>query len=212
MMAKAGHTIARSLLEAYMGGDAGRRVHAGAIERGSVEAIRAVLWYADIRGFTAIADAAPGPVLIELLDEVFETLTAALRPRDGQVLKFLGDGMLAIFPCSEATQDATCARALAAATEAMTAIAALNEARRAAGKPIATVDLAQHLGEVLYGNVGAVDRRLHGNRACGQRGRAHRSLVRAIGAQLAAHRRVCGVNDGPQAARTAWPASPARRA
>ena len=158
MMAKAGHTIARSLLEAYLGGDAGRRVHAGAIERGSVETIRAVLWYADIRGFTAIADAAPGPVLIELLDEVFETLTAALRPRDGQVLKFLGDGMLAIFPCSEATQDATCARALDAATEAMTAIAALNEARRAAGKPIATVDLALHLGEVLYGNVGAVDR------------------------------------------------------
>ena len=158
MMAKAGHTIARSLLEAYLGGDAGRRVHVGAIDRGSVEIIRAALWYADIRGFTAIADAAPGPVLIELLDEVFETLTAALRPRDGQVLKFLGDGMLAIFPCSEATQDATCARALDAATEAMTAIAALNEARRAAGKPIAAVDLALHLGDVLYGNVGAVDR------------------------------------------------------
>jgi adenylate cyclase len=158
MMAKAGHNIARSLLEAYLGGDAGRRVHMGAIDRGSVEIIRAALWFADVRGFTAIADAAPGPVLIELLDEVFETLTAALRPRDGQVLKFLGDGMLAIFPCSEATQDATCGRALEAATEAMAAIAALNEARRAAGKPIAAVDLALHLGDVLYGNVGAVDR------------------------------------------------------
>jgi adenylate cyclase len=158
IMAGAGHTIARSLLEAYLGGDAGRRVHAGAIERGSVETIRAALWYADIRGFTAIADAAPGPILIDLLDDVFETLTAALRPRDGHVLKFLGDGMLAIFPCSEATQDATCARALAAATEAMAAIAALNEARRAGGKPVATVDLALHLGDVLYGNVGAVDR------------------------------------------------------
>jgi adenylate cyclase len=158
MMAKAGHTIARSLLEAYLGDDAGRRVHAGAIERGSVETIRAALWYADIRGFTAIADAAPGPILIDLLDDVFETLTAALRLRDGHVLKFLGDGMLAIFPCSEATQDATCARALDAATEAMAAIAALNEARRAGGKPVATVDLALHLGDVLYGNVGAVDR------------------------------------------------------
>jgi adenylate cyclase len=158
IMAGAGHTIARSLLEAYLGGDAGRRVHAGAIERGSVETIRAALWYADIRGFTAIADAAPGPILIDLLDDVFETLTAALRPRDGHVLKFLGDGMLAIFPCSKATQDATCARALDAATEAMAAIAALNEARRAGGKPVATVDLALHLGDVLYGNVGAVDR------------------------------------------------------
>ncbi|HSR76665.1 MAG TPA: adenylate/guanylate cyclase domain-containing protein [Xanthobacteraceae bacterium] len=158
MMAKAAHTIARSLLEAYLGGDAGRRVHAGAIERGSVETIRAVLWFADVRGFTGIADAAPGPVLIELLDGVFETLTAALRPREGQVLKFLGDGMLAIFPFTSDTEDAACQQALDAATEAMAALAALNEARRAADKPTATVDLALHAGEVLYGNVGAVDR------------------------------------------------------
>jgi len=158
MMAKAAHTIARSLLEAYLGSDAGRRVHAGAIERGSVETIRAVLWFADVRGFTGIADAAPGPVLIELLDGVFETLTAALRPREGQVLKFLGDGMLAIFPFTPETEDAACQRALDAATEAMTALAALNDTRRAAGKPTATVDLALHAGEVLYGNVGAIDR------------------------------------------------------
>src|SRR5262245_36326448 len=158
VMSKAGHTIARSLLEAYLGGDAGRRVHTGAIERGSVETIRAVLWYADIRGFTAIADAAPGPVVIELLDAVFETLTAALRPRDGQVLKFLGDGMLAIFPFAQETQDVTCARALDAAIEVMAALDQLNAARHADGKPVATVDLALHLGEVLYGNVGAVDR------------------------------------------------------
>jgi len=158
MMAKAGHTIARSLLESYLGGDAGRRVHMGAIDRGSVETIRAVLWFADVRGFTAIADAAPGPILIELLDEVFETLTAALRPREGQVLKFLGDGMLAIFPFTPETEDAACQRALHAATEAMAVLAALNDARRTAGKPVATVDLALHAGEVLYGNVGAVDR------------------------------------------------------
>jgi len=158
MMAKAAHTIARSLLEAYLGGDAGRRVHAGAIERGSVETIRAVLWFADVRGFTGIADAAPGPVLIELLDGVFETLTAALRPREGQVLKFLGDGMLAIFPFTPDTEGAACQRALDAATEAMATLAALNDARRTAGKPVATVDLALHAGEVLYGNVGAIDR------------------------------------------------------
>jgi adenylate cyclase len=158
MMAKAGHVIAASLLAAYLGGDAGQRVHNGAIERGSVEAIHAVLWYADIRGFTGIADTSPGPVLIELLDAVFETLTAALRPREGQVLKFLGDGMLAIFPFEQETQDETCARALDAATHAMAALDALNAARRAAGKPVATVDLALHSGEVLYGNVGAIDR------------------------------------------------------
>ena len=128
-----------------LGADAGRRVHSGAIERGSVESLRAVLWYADIRGFTAIAETTDGGAVIELLNEVFETLTASLRRRGGQVLKFMGDGMLATF-------------ALDAAAEAMHAIDRLNGPRREAGKRSAEVDLALHIGEVLYGNVGAVDR------------------------------------------------------
>jgi adenylate cyclase len=158
MMTHAGHAIASGLLAAYLGADAGRRVHAGAIERGSVESIRAVLWYADIRAFTAIADTTPGPMVIELLDEVFETLTASLRPRGGQVLKFLGDGMLAIFPFENVTREKTCREAFEAAVEAMRAIDQLNAARDEARKPTAVVDLALHLGEVLYGNVGAIDR------------------------------------------------------
>ena len=158
MMTHGGHMIASGLLEAYLGGDAGGRVHAGAVERGSVESIRAVLWYADIRGFTAIADTTPGLIVIELINAIFETLTASLRPRSGQVLKFLGDGMLAIFPFVEGARDETCIQALDAAAEAMEALDRLNVARREAGKPIAAVDLALHLGEVLYGNVGAVDR------------------------------------------------------
>jgi adenylate cyclase len=158
MMTHAGHTIASSLLEAYLGADAGRRVHAGAIERGAVEGIRAVLWYADIRAFTAIADTTPGAVVVDLLDEVLETLTASLRPRGGQVLKFLGDGMLAIFPFDDAGKEETCRCALEGAAEAMLALDRLNAARLAAGKPVALVDLALHVGEVLYGNVGAVDR------------------------------------------------------
>jgi adenylate cyclase len=158
MMTHAGHTIASGLLGAYLGGDAGGRVHAGAVERGSVESVRAVLWYADVRGFTAIADTTPGLVVIKLLNAIFETLTASLRPRGGQVLKFLGDGMLAIFPFVDATQDETCSQALDAAVEAMAGLDRLNAARQEAGKPIAAVDLALHLGEVLYGNVGAVDR------------------------------------------------------
>jgi adenylate cyclase len=158
MMTHGGHMIASGLLKAYLGGDAGRRVHAGAVERGSVESVRAVLWYADIRGFTAIADTTPGLNVIELINAIFETLTASLRPRGGQVLKFLGDGMLAIFPFVEATRDETCSHALDAAVEAMDGLDRLNATRRASGKPIASVDLALHLGEVLYGNVGAVDR------------------------------------------------------
>jgi adenylate cyclase len=158
MMAHAGHTIASGLLEAYLGGDAGRRVHAGAVERGSVESIRAALWFADMRGFTKLADGAAGLEVIELLDEVFETLTAPLRSRGGQVLKFMGDGMLAIFPLLGETQAETCRNAIDAAREAMHALDRVNGARAEASKPVAEVDLALHIGEVLYGNVGAADR------------------------------------------------------
>jgi adenylate cyclase len=158
MMAHAGHTIAASLLAAYLGGDAGRRVHSGSIERGSVESVHAVLWYADIRGFTAIAEANPGDAVVELLNEIFETLTAPLRRRGGEVVKFLGDGMLAGFPLADATREEACRDALDAAAEAMHALDRLNSARRGSGKLAAEVDLALHIGEVLYGNVGAVDR------------------------------------------------------
>ena len=158
IVSDAEHTIAAGLLAAYLGDDAGRRVHAGVVERGSVESIQAVLWYADVRGFTSLADATAGPVLVEMLDDIFETLTAALRPHGAQVLKFLGDGMLASFAFVDATRNETCGRALDAAAEAMHGLDRLNADRARMGKPIATVDLALHLGEVLYGNVGAVDR------------------------------------------------------
>lgn len=158
MMTHAGYTIASGLLEAYLGGDAGRRVHAGAVERGSVESIRAALWFADIRGFTKLADSTPGLEVIELLDDVFEALTASLRSRGGQVLKFMGDGMLAIFPLLAETQAETCRHTIDAAREAMHAVHRVNCARAEASKPVAEVDLALHIGEVLYGNVGAADR------------------------------------------------------
>jgi len=158
MMTHAGHTIASSLLSAYLGDDAGRRVHSGEIERGSVESIRAVLWFADMRGFTTLADGTPGLEVIALLDEVFETLTAPLRSRGGQVLKFMGDGMLAIFPLMAETQAETCRNAIHAAREAMHALDRINRARAEATKPVGEVDLALHIGEVLYGNVGAADR------------------------------------------------------
>lgn len=158
MKADAGHVIASGLLGTYLGADAGQRVHAGAVRRGSVSGIRAALWYADIRGFTATSDAAPGGAIVELLNEVFETLTASLRARGGQVLKFIGDAMLATFSLEEGDVAATCRRALDAANEAARALAALNAARAAAGLPIAPVDIALHVGEVLYGNVGATDR------------------------------------------------------
>ena len=158
MKAHAAKIIASGLLMTYLGEDAGRRVHAGSIMRGSVDKLRAVIWYADIRGFTPISDQAPGAVVVELLNDVFEVLTASLRPRGGQALKFIGDAMLATFPFGEDDRAETCRRALDAAVEAMANIEALNARRAQAGAPFAAVDLALHLGEVLYGNVGATDR------------------------------------------------------
>ena len=158
MTTYAGHEIAAGLLSAYLGHDAGRRVQQGAVERGSVETISAVLWNADIRGFTPIAGDTPGAAVIELLDDVFETLAASLRPRGTQILKFLGDGMLAIFPVDDERTQEICCQALAAATEAMAAIDQMDRMRHAVGKRAGTVDLALHLGSVLYGNIGAADR------------------------------------------------------
>lgn len=158
MKAHAGHVIASGLLGTYLGGDAGRRVHAGAVRRGSVDKIRAVLWFADIRGFTPISDSAPGHVIVDLLNDIFEVMGASLRPRGGEVLKFMGDAMLAVFSFEEADRAETCKRALDAANEAMHGLDTMNAAREAVGAPVATVDLALHVGEVLYGNVGATDR------------------------------------------------------
>jgi len=158
MKAHAGHVIASGLLATYLGADAGQRVHAGSIMRGSVDKLNAVIWYADIRGFTPISDSAPGPAVVELLNEMFEVLAAALRPRGGQVLKFIGDAMLATFSFEESDRAETCRRALDAAIEAIATIERMNKARAAAGLPVASADLALHLGEVLYGNVGAMDR------------------------------------------------------
>ena len=105
-----------------------------------------------------MADTTPGPVLVEMLDEIFETLTAPLRRHGAQVLKFLGDGMLASFAFVDAARAETCGHALDAAADAMYGLDRLNTDRIRIGKPFAAVDLALHLGEVLYGNVGAVDR------------------------------------------------------
>src|SRR5258705_2857622 len=107
MMTDAGYTIASGLLGAYLGADAGRRVHAGAVERGSVESIRAVLWYADIRAFTAIADVTPGAAVIEILAEKFETMTVPLPPPPRPVLEIVGARMLALLPFSKTKREQT---------------------------------------------------------------------------------------------------------
>ena len=152
------YDVASTVLETYLGRDAGRRVLTGEIERGSAEAIRAVIWFADLRGFTRLTDSLPRDVLVETLDDYLEAMAVPVHANNGQILKFMGDGLLATFDLTGRDQTAVCRDALAAAAELLAAFPAFNEARKAAGKPIMEFGLALHLGEVFYGNIGASDR------------------------------------------------------
>ncbi len=186
------HVIASGLLGTYLGEDAGRRVHAGSIMRGSVDTLRAVIWYADIRGFTPISDAAPGRVIVDLLNDVFEILTASLRPRGGQVLKFIGDGMLATFSFEEADRAEACRRALDAAIEAMRNIDELNNGARG-GRGSGRIGRSRPPSRRSALRQCRRDRPagLHRHRPCRQRGRANRGLVRAARARGSRLGRIC---------------------
>ena len=150
---------AANLLETYVGREAGARILAGQIRRGFSEAIRAVIWLSDMRGFTSFADGMPPSGLIELLNRYFDCQVAIIEKHGGEVLKFMGDGLLAIFPLSGMDDPRTiCNAALAAATEAREAIAALPDwpARPDPARP--RYGLALHIGKLLYGNIGAANR------------------------------------------------------
>jgi len=152
------YDVASTVLETYLGRDAGHRVLTGAIERGSAEAIRAVIWFSDLRGFTSLTDTLPRDVLVAALNDYLEVLAAPVHANNGQILKFMGDGLLATFDLMGRDDATVCRDALAAAAELRTAFPAFNEARKAAEEPIMEFGLALHLGEVFYGNIGASDR------------------------------------------------------
>ena len=148
--------IAGTLVETYLGRDAGRRVLAGRIRRGVAETIGAVLWYSDLRGFTGITDRAPPHEIIPLLNDYAEAVISAVHDSGGDVLKLIGDGTLAIFT-SEATEEA-CRRAIGAETSLRQRVDELNRRRAAKDLPTTDVYLGLHVGEVSYGNIGSKDR------------------------------------------------------
>jgi adenylate cyclase len=147
--------MSRDLTAAYIGGDAAHRVLNGVIRRGQAERIEAVILYADLRGFTALADRLAIEPLVETLNAYFDCLGPAIEDGGGQVLKFLGDGLLASFQLDgrRAGREVGTA-ALKAAKAALDAVAALNAERAAAGLPVLALDIALHEGLVMYGNVG----------------------------------------------------------
>ena len=146
------------LLETYLGRRSGARVLAGEIHRGSGETINAVLWLSDLRGFTALSEQLPSEQTIDLLNAHFERLVGPIKAFRGEVLKFIGDGLLAIFPIEDADTDRAVTAALNAVRAARAGMAALAGERKAASEPAPDFGVALTIGDVVYGNIGAPDR------------------------------------------------------
>jgi adenylate cyclase len=146
-----------SLLEVYLGRNAARRVLAGAFMRGSGEVIPAAIFFCDMRGFTAMADTHGPEEVVRTLDALFDLVAAPIQARGGEILKFIGDAVLAVFT-EDAGGPAACRAALEAALGALEAIARWNEARGRVGAAPIGLGIALHRGEVFYGNIGAQDR------------------------------------------------------
>jgi len=145
--------MASTLLDTYVGHDAGERILAGHIRRGDIEEIHAAIWLSDMRGFTALADSLPPSVLIDLLNRYFDCQVPVILEHGAEVLKFMGDGLLAIFAIA-GDETEVCERALAAARRAQANVATLSDA----AMPGLRFGLALHVGEVLYGNIGSGNR------------------------------------------------------
>ncbi len=151
---------ARDLLNTYVGPNTGERIFSGAVKRGDGEIIHAVLWYCDLRGFTVLAEKQPLKEVLALLDAYFDAIAQPVVARGGEILKFVGDAMLVIFPCEqrEIAVCNTCDLALEAAEEAVERVHALNDSHRPKDGAIIECGVAVHIGEVMYGNIGAADR------------------------------------------------------
>lgn len=144
-----------TLMETYLGRDAARRVLSGRILRGVAERIDAAIWFSDLRGFTRVTDSAPEQV-IPLLNDYADVAVSAIHSHGGDVLKLIGDGILAIFTAEDRAQ--ACLAALEAAATARKNVATLNARRAHDLLPITDIYLGLHVGEVYYGNVGSLDR------------------------------------------------------
>jgi len=148
--------IAGTLVETYLGRDAGRRVLAGRIARGVTDQIEAVLWFSDLRSYTRISDSAAPEEIIPMLNDYADAIISAIHDRGGDVLKLIGDGTLAIFPVEDRGE--ACRTALAAAEAARRTVATVSQRRAEANLPMTDMYLGLHVGKVFYGNIGSEER------------------------------------------------------
>jgi adenylate cyclase len=147
--------IAVNLLSTYVGRDAGERILRGQITRGSGQTVRAAIWFCDLRGFTELSERTDRDTLLACLNQYFDRMAKPVEEHGGEILKFIGDAMLAMFPLD--TNDA-CRRALQAALDARAAMGKLNSERAARGEEALGFGIALHAGDVMYGNIGAANR------------------------------------------------------
>lgn len=144
--------LARTLLETYVGSHAGELILAGATRRGTGTTVRAAIMICDLRDFTKISDNWPRDDVIDLLNDYFDAMSEPIARHGGEILKFIGDGLLAIFPLS---QPNACANLLHAVTEARQAMVALNERNSATSRAPLNYGIGVHVGDVMYGNIGS---------------------------------------------------------
>lgn len=150
---------AASLLDTYVGNRAGERILGGQIRRGHTETMNAAIWLSDLRGFTSLSDRVPAETVVDILNQYFDCQVASIRAHGGEVLKYMGDGLLAVFPIDEYVGDSqqVCARVLEAAHESRASVA---DMRYQIGDVVERFrfGVALHLGRILYGNIGGGNR------------------------------------------------------
>lgn len=146
-----------NLLNAYVGNDAGERILKGRIQRGDTDLINCVIWFSDLRGFTSLSGERQPKEIIAVLNEFFECQVPAIERHGGQVLKFIGDGLLAIFPVKDDPAGVT-TNAVKATREAFDSLTTLNLKRASRSEGPLAFGVALHLGEVAYGNIGGSSR------------------------------------------------------
>jgi adenylate cyclase len=153
------YRISVNLMETYLGRHTGQRILDGLVRRGDGESIRAVLWFCDMRNFTGLSETLPADRVLAMLNEYFDVLNAALQPRGGEIMSFIGDGLLAIFPVVDAMfLPQSCSSALAAALDAMAGMRKVNEERVLRNEPEIHFGVGLHVGNFTYGNIGTEDR------------------------------------------------------
>ncbi|SDT55520.1 adenylate/guanylate cyclase domain-containing protein [Bradyrhizobium canariense] len=150
---------ALTLLDTYVGNRAGERIMGGQIRRGHTETMNAAIWLSDLRGFTALSDRLPAETVVDILNHYFDCQVSAIRAHGGEVLKYMGDGLLAVFPIDEYVGDAqhVCSRVLEAARESRASVDALHYPYGEAVERF-RFGVALHLGRILYGNIGGGNR------------------------------------------------------